>query len=284
MGGPRSATLQVSRPIQLLPFTSASTSAQDTKTPDFEFAMARDGQFILLPEARWATRRFVYIFLDQQLLQPGTWRGAVIEATTGSGVSGNPLFAVVRVEPGGELAVCSGKNYKAGITSGTVPFEPGSTFEHSALEPEALREKTAGSYAVAAPVLLTDAAIAKLEGSRPREIPVLGTGMGIGVAAPVENAPKNPVWVFPVVEPILIAGQLTRKFYEAADNFLSAAQQIDRPAARNDEERKARNQGELLRLKKTVADNLIGLKSAAPSLAETFEETMQSGFPEAFVS
>jgi hypothetical protein len=284
MGDPRSATLQVSRPIQLLPFSSASTSAQDTKVPDFEFAMARDGQFILLPEARWPTRRFVYIFLDKALVETGTWRAAVIEATTGAGVSGNPLFAVVRVEPGGELAICSGRNYKDGITSGTVPFEPGTTFEHSALEPEALREETAGSYAVAAPILLTVAAIAKLEERRPRGIPILGTGMGIGVPAPVENAPKNPVWVFPVVEPILIAGQLTRKFYEAADNFLSAAQQIDRPAARNDEERKARNQGEILRLKKTVADNLIGLKSAAPSLADTFEDTMQSGFPEAFVS
>jgi hypothetical protein len=284
MGGPRNATLQVSRPLQFRPFTSVSTPAQDTKTPEFEFAIPRqDETHILLTEAKWPTRRFVYVFFDRAVFNSQGVEDETVDFWLGAAGAANPLVVVVRVEPSGKQAICLGFSYKLAIEGGReVKFDPVSELETVGLEPELFRDQARGTYAVAAPILLPLEAIAKLEESRPREVPILGTGMGIGVDG--DETPANARWVFPIVDPLLIAENLARKFFEAADNFLSASQQIDRPPARNEDEKNAREQGELLRLKKTIADNLVALKSAAPSLASTFEETLQSGFPESFLS
>ena len=286
MGGPRNATLQVSRPLLFRPFTSVSTPAQDTKTPEFEFAIPRqDDRHVLLSEARWPSRRFVYVFIDRAVFDSQGMERETVDFWLGAAGAENPLIFVVRVEPSGDQAICSGVVYKNSITNGSeAPFDPVSGVENVGLEPELFREQARGTYAVAAPIQLPLEAIAKLEESRPRVVPILGTGMGIGVDGPVNETPANPQWVFPIVDPLLIAENLARKFYEAADNFLAASQQIDRPEARNQDEIEARAKGELLRLRKTIADNLVALKSAAPSLASTFDQNLESNFPESFLS
>lgn len=286
--GPRSATLQVSRPLLFRPFTSVTTAAQDTKTPTFEFAVPRqedDERFVLLSEMKWPTTRFVYVFVPEaRLLDPTTLEGLVLRAAVGVATADNLLLMAVRVEPSGEEALCFGKNYKAALTAGSpVPFQPSKLLEYVGLEPDALREFADDLYAVAAPIQLRLEAIGRMESRRPRVLPTLGTGMGIGVTEPVTATPGNPDWVFPTVDPLLVAENLARKFYEAADNFLAASQQFDRPAARNEEERAGRTEGELRRLKKTIADNLVALRAAAPSLESAFDNNLRVGYPEAFM-
>jgi len=282
--GPRSSTLQVGRPTLFRPFTSVSTPAQDTKTPDFEFQIPRqDDQLVLLSESRWPSTRFVFVFLDPARLVGPTLEAVALTLLVGPNASGNPLLAVVKVDPNDDQSVCTGAEYKNALSAGVPPpFKPVAKPEFVAAEPDAETQALGGSYAVAAPIPIPLTAVSQLETSRPKVLPTLGTGMGIGVEGPVTATPNNPTWVFPVVDPLLIAEQLTRKFYETADNFLTASQQIDRPAARNDAERAAREQGEILRLKRTIADNLIGLRGAAPDLASAFNDNLLSGLPDAF--
>ena len=90
---PRIAFLQVSRPFLFRPFTSVTTPAQDTKTPDFEFLIPRqDETFILLSGTKWPTTRFVYIFVDASLFSDVTWEGAVIRTARRSALRATSRF------------------------------------------------------------------------------------------------------------------------------------------------------------------------------------------------
>ncbi len=177
--------------------------------------------------------------------------------------------------------------YKNAVDSGLEPtFAQLDNFEHSSVvEPELIGGDLQGdAYAVAAPVLISLEAVHELEQRRPAGVPVFGTGMALGVEGEVgEETPANARWVFPVIDPILIADNLARKFSEACDNFLAASQRFERPPPRTEDEKVARERGELQRLKKVVADNLIALKKVAPKMASVFDDNLDPGFPEAFL-
>ena len=110
--GPRSSTLQVGRPTLFRPFTSVSTPAQDTKTPDFEFQIPRqDDQLVLLSESRWPSTRFVFVFLDPARLVGPTLEAVALTLLVGPNASGNPLLAVVKVDPNDDQSVCTGADW-----------------------------------------------------------------------------------------------------------------------------------------------------------------------------
>src|SRR5689334_12192691 len=138
MGGPRDAKLQLGRPTLFRPFTSISTLAQDTKTPDFELAMPRTGAgFILLPQCQFPTRRFVFLFLDKDFAQTDFERFIVETRLTGASTSEHPLAMVVRVDPDGKQALCTGLDYRAAIEAGSKPpYKQFRTQELVGMEPE----------------------------------------------------------------------------------------------------------------------------------------------------
>jgi hypothetical protein len=285
MAPPRSAKLQVSRPVLFRPFTSVITEDLSTKTPAFEFVIPRDANdFIRLDLAKWPTTRFVYIFLGQSAA--AAMETFALRLTVGPNTGPNPLLFVIRVDRQGKQKACTGLEFKNALAQDTQPpFVDVNKFEFIAIEPEMLLKETPDTYAIAAPVLLPAATIGALEQARPELIPLLGTGMGIGVSgAAVSATPADPDWVFPVVDPIIIAEHLTKKFYEACDDFLATSQVFERPKPRNETEKSARQDGEVLRLKKTIADNLIALKKAAPQLEGTFNSNLEAGFPESFLN
>jgi len=284
MGSPRTAELQVSRPVLFRPFTSVITEDTSTKTPSFEFVIPRDGdEFIRIDQAVWPSKRFVYVFLGEAALPEV--ESFALDLTIGPDVGKNPLLFVIQVDPDGKQQVCSGLLFKSAIGRGDPPpFIELDKFEFMAIEPEALRDKASDTYAIAAPIVLPRSAIDTLEQERPALIPALGTGMGIGITGDTSASASEPDWVFPVVDPIIIAEHLIRKFYEACDDFLATSQVFERPKPRDDAEKSAREEGERLRLKKTIADNLIALQKAAPSLDSTFRSNLEGGFPDSFLN
>ncbi len=274
MAGPRAVRVDLSRPTVFRPYTSLRTNSQSTKTPDFEFLIPRTASDeIVLSEAKWPTQRFVYVFMDPRFLTIFM----AVRMEVGSGPNG--LYMVIRVEADGTQAACFGSEYKQAMISGSPPpFSAQTTIESFELEPDI--RGVAESYTIAAPILLPLTAIAALEAQRPATVPKLGTGVALGVKNGTSAPNQRSPWVVPVVDPLFLADDLTRKYYEAADNFLASAQEIDRPPARSDADRKARREGDLARLRKAIADNLVALKRAAPTQGGLFFQTLRVGFPE----
>lgn len=282
---PRNPTLNLSRPVLLRPFTSVSTIEQSSKTPEFEHLVPHeaDSEFIQLNEAKWSETRFVHIFLDGNQLAPAdTWEGAAQRWLSGSSEP-NPLVLVVKVAPDGTQSVATGLVYRVATERGSLPdFERISELESVSIEPDELSQT--GAYAVATPVGLPLPAIRALEQKRPQGVPPLGKGAALGISGPAHGqTPSNARWVFPVVDPLLIASSLAKKYSEACDAVLAASQSFERPAAASEEQQRTRNQGELQRLKKVVADNLVALKKAAPALASKFDSLLDAGFPDTFL-
>lgn len=289
--GSREAVLVVGRPMVLCPFTSVTTGEQSSTTPDFEYLVTRvSGEgysFILLPDCQWPSERFVYIFVDSGNFSPEDTLAGYLERYFAGNGRGNLLCAVVRVDADGKQAFATGKGYKNAVDSGLEPvFVPFGHLEYSSIiEPELVEGELVGdAYAVTAPSLISSKAVHQLEQRRPAGVPVFGTGMGLGVEGVVgKETPANARWVFPVIDPILVADNLARKFNEACDNFLAASQQFERPPPRTENEKAARERGELQRLKKVVADNLIALKKVAPRMVSIFDDNLEPGYPEAFL-
>lgn len=267
------ANLVIGRPLLLRPFTSVKTE-ECGKAPKFSYlCVGRHGDVnaIDVDLATWPEERFVYIFLSGSNLPSGeTLTTCMIHMAMLAGVA-NPLLGVVRVAPDGTQAVLQGELARTAASQETLEFQPMSTFEWAGLEPNDTLEDSTGNYAIASPILLPLEAIEALEAGCPTGVPDFGLGMGVAVHGPYGEIPFNPLWVFPVVDPIYITQSLTQKYEDACDAYWSLTRVYD-------PETRVWGGPSVDVAKKGVADALVSMRTGLGKL-----DGVASGQPDAFI-
>lgn len=254
--------------------------SETTWIPKAPIFVEGDVAFIERHNVQPITDAFIYVFEDGPTLRKRNPTAAV--GTTSPFL----LLGVIRIDADGEYFLSTRALVKGAAEVGSTPFFVSMGANLSL--PGEVQQVEEEMYFLVSRTLLPLATIDKLEAARPPQLPLVKVFDNAHFAM-VTDGPQSPQgneWVVFAVDPITIAENFNRIYYDKSDAFLSLTQPYDKlDHEPNKEAAERQNEARIRHLQKSVADTIKGMLQHATDdkLKERIRDAANIGALDAFL-